>query len=588
MSTSAVATSVDYDSPAVRRGRLWLFVIAAACFILCQFTRSVTGVLGPTLRTEIGLSAEQLGTVTGAFFWGIALMQIPSGILFDRYGPRLTVALTLFVGVAGGLLFAFGTSFEELTAGMFVLGLGTSAVFMGAIVLIARWWPPKRFATLSATMMSLGYVGNLSATEPFVWIMGWIGWRWGFSAAVLGLLVSAALMLLVVRDAPAGSAWTRREPESLMSVIRGLGEIFRHPAMPGLIGAALIGYSTNFAIRGLWLGLYMIDIHGLGTPATGRLLFAMAALGTIGIFLAGASGLTATGGAVLRRHQPRLHDHARLVVGHPDRGVDRGAAGLRPVLELLPGHHRARPVAVRRSTARPVAHLHQCLGVRRCRHHPAGERLHHGILRSRRGHLGGAARARLSGAVHLSRRGGAGWRRCLRSLCKVSTFMTASPSSAPSASAHPDFQHFSKDLVHDSEILAALRANPPEVLKTLNGELLDIDSARGYARFRFEVVPAFCHSQGRICQGGFLTGMVDTAMANAAIAKGKLGVAVPTLELKISFFEAMGPGIVYAEGRVMRWGGSVGFLDGDLKDEKGRLIVHSTSTIKIVRPKTKG
>jgi acyl-CoA thioesterase len=165
--------------------------------------------------------------------------------------------------------------------------------------------------------------------------------------------------------------------------------------------------------------------------------------------------------------------------------------------------------------------------------------------------------------------------------------MTAAPSSAHSASAHPDFQHFSKDLVHDSEILAALRSNPPEVLKTLNGELLDIDSARGYARFRFEIVPAFCHSQGRICQGGFLTGMVDTAMANAAIVKGKLGIAVPTLELKISFFEAMGPGIVYAEGRVMRWGGSVGFLDGDLKDEKGRLIVHSTSTIKIVRPKAK-
>jgi MFS family permease len=287
VSTSATVPSVDYDSPAVRRGRVWLFAIAAACFILCQFTRSVTGVLGPTLRTEIGLSAEQLGTVTGAFFWGIALMQIPSGVLFDRYGPRLTVALTLFLGVVGGMLFAFGKSFEELTAGMFVLGLGTSAVFMGAIVLIARWWPPKRFATLSATMMSLGYIGNLSATEPFVWIMGWIGWRWGFSVAIFGILVSAVLMLLVVRDAPPGSDWTKREPEPLLSVIRGLGEIFRHPAMPGLIGAALIGYSTNFAIRGLWLGLYMVDIHGLGTSVTGRLLFAMAALGTIGIFLAG-------------------------------------------------------------------------------------------------------------------------------------------------------------------------------------------------------------------------------------------------------------------------------------------------------------
>ena len=137
----------------------------------------------------------------------------------------------------------------------------------------------------------------------------------------------------------------------------------------------------------------------------------------------------------------------------------------------------------------------------------------------------------------------------------------------------------------DTDLLRLLRANPPDAVKTLNGELIDIDSARGTCRFRFEVVPAFCHSSGRICQGGFLTGMVDTAMANAAIAKGKLAVAVPTLELKISFFEAMGPGIVFAEGRVMRWGGSVGFLDGDLKDEKGRLIVHATSTIKIVRPK---
>ena len=152
-------------------------------------------------------------------------------------------------------------------------------------------------------------------------------------------------------------------------------------------------------------------------------------------------------------------------------------------------------------------------------------------------------------------------------------------------SAHPDFSRIDGQSMNDTDLLALMRANPPEPVKTLNGELIEIDSARGTCRFRFEVVPAFCHSDGRICQGGFLTGMVDTAMANAAIVKGNLAVAVPTLELKISFFEAMGPGIVFAEGRVMRWGGSVGFLDGDLRDEKGRLIVHATSTIKIVRPK---
>jgi acyl-CoA thioesterase len=115
--------------------------------------------------------------------------------------------------------------------------------------------------------------------------------------------------------------------------------------------------------------------------------------------------------------------------------------------------------------------------------------------------------------------------------------------------------------------------------------MLDVDSERGIARCRFEIVPAFCHTEGRICQGGFLTGMIDSAMANAAIVKGKFAVAVPTLELKISFFEAAGPGFVIAEGRVMRWGGSVGFLDGELRDDKGRLVAHATSTIKIVRKK---
>ena len=121
----------------------------------------------------------------------------------------------------------------------------------------------------------------------------------------------------------------------------------------------------------------------------------------------------------------------------------------------------------------------------------------------------------------------------------------------------------------------------------MNAHLLHLDSEEGICRIRFEIVPAFCHSGGRICQGGFLTGMVDSAMAHAALARSKFQCAVPTLELKMSFLEAAGPGIVTAEGRVMRWGGSVGFLDGDIRDEAGRVLVHATSTIKIVRPKKK-
>jgi acyl-CoA thioesterase len=152
-------------------------------------------------------------------------------------------------------------------------------------------------------------------------------------------------------------------------------------------------------------------------------------------------------------------------------------------------------------------------------------------------------------------------------------------------STHPDFVGVDVASLSDAEALGHLKANAAEPTRLLNGEILELDSERGLCRYRFEIVPAFCHSQGKICQGGFLTGMIDVAMANDAMARSKFACAVPTLEMKMSFLEAAGPGSVIAEGRVLRWGGSVGFLDGDIKDDKGRLIVHATSTVKIVRPR---
>jgi acyl-CoA thioesterase len=151
------------------------------------------------------------------------------------------------------------------------------------------------------------------------------------------------------------------------------------------------------------------------------------------------------------------------------------------------------------------------------------------------------------------------------------------------SSANLEPAHVDAESVTDTDLLKFLEASPGEALKTLNGEILNINSPIGIAQLRFEVLPAFCHSQGKICQGGFLTSMADAAMAMAATAKGRLSIAVVTLDIKVSFFEAMGPGVVFAKGSVKRWGKSIGFLEGELKDDMGRLILHSTSTIKIAR-----
>jgi uncharacterized protein (TIGR00369 family) len=133
-----------------------------------------------------------------------------------------------------------------------------------------------------------------------------------------------------------------------------------------------------------------------------------------------------------------------------------------------------------------------------------------------------------------------------------------------------------------SEALEILRGRRQPALDALgNGELLEVDPEHGRVKFKFTARPEFCHS-GDIVQGGFLTGMVDTAMAHAAIARAHFTMAVPTLELKVSFFEPGHPGVLFAEGWVVRWGRSTAFLEGSLTNDQGSLIVKASSTIRLI------
>jgi acyl-coenzyme A thioesterase PaaI-like protein len=79
--------------------------------------------------------------------------------------------------------------------------------------------------------------------------------------------------------------------------------------------------------------------------------------------------------------------------------------------------------------------------------------------------------------------------------------------------------------------------------------------------------------------------MIDIAMAHAAIAKGRLRARGADARTQDQLPRAGRARHGDCEGRVLRWGGSVGFLDGDLRDGGGRLIIHATCTVKIVRPK---
>lgn len=239
-------------------------VFAAGCslFLMSMFFRTSAAVISPQLAAEFGLDSAGLGRLSGAFFYAFAACQIPVGLALDRIGPRITVAILSAVGMIGALVFAFAHSADMALVGRVVLGVGMSGNLMGPMALLAAWFPPNRFATLSGTIVSIGTAGILLSGTPLALLADWLGWRYSF---VIMAALNAMLGLtfwLVVRDRPEGAQAPAR-PKG--NPLKGLGQVLSMPSYWMLSFASFMRYGTYMAVQGLWLAPLMM--YGLGHDA---------------------------------------------------------------------------------------------------------------------------------------------------------------------------------------------------------------------------------------------------------------------------------------------------------------------------------
>jgi acyl-CoA thioesterase len=110
-----------------------------------------------------------------------------------------------------------------------------------------------------------------------------------------------------------------------------------------------------------------------------------------------------------------------------------------------------------------------------------------------------------------------------------------------------------------------------------------VDAEAGRVVIEYRAALRMCHSGG-VVQGGFVAGWLDAAMARAAIAGASAGgeMTPMTLELKVSYFAPVGPGLVVAEGWVERRGRSTCFLEGRLLNGAGEVLAKASSTARLM------
>lgn len=261
--------------------RAWLiWLIAVAVYALAVFHRTSFGVVGLQAGERFGVGPAALGVFTVLQLAVYAAMQIPTGLLVDRFGPRRVLAFATAVMGAGQILFAFADSYPLGLLARAVLGLGDALTFVSMLRVVAAHFTGRRYAVLTTLSAALGMAGNLAATVPLTLVLGGLGWTPTFLFAGLLTLGFTVLVLARVRDAPKGAPEPERTPLVRGQISAQLRGVWR---VPGTRLAFWLHFSTMFAptmLGWMWGQPYLVRAQGL-SPELASTLLGVLVLGAI-------------------------------------------------------------------------------------------------------------------------------------------------------------------------------------------------------------------------------------------------------------------------------------------------------------------
>ena len=157
-----------------------IFCIFAFGFLLSNLVRSITATLTPVLTYEFDLTAGNLGLLAGGYFIGFSIMQVPIGLLLDKFGPKKVVGYFLIIALVGTISFALAKSFSGLLVSRIFIGIGVSACMMGPLTGYRVWFAEKYQQRANSWMLMVANIGFVSSTLPVQILLPYIGWRWIF------------------------------------------------------------------------------------------------------------------------------------------------------------------------------------------------------------------------------------------------------------------------------------------------------------------------------------------------------------------------------------------------------------------------
>ena len=229
-----------------------IVLILAGVYFISQFLRSALGISILEISQDFNLNYEQIGRLGGVFFLSFALMQIPLGILLDRFNPLKIIFYMVIVIYLGTIILSFSNSFEVAFYARTLQGIGCSVCLMGPLVYLAKTSSSKSFSKLSGVIMGLGGLGSLFAFSPFYKINLLLGWKDSFLAFSFLILIVLIIMIFLLKDSKVESVFNDNRND-LKSFIR----IFTNKNFLYILPMSIFGYASFAFLLTLWGSNYL-------------------------------------------------------------------------------------------------------------------------------------------------------------------------------------------------------------------------------------------------------------------------------------------------------------------------------------------
>lgn len=212
MNEANVGHSLDRQSLSVRLKPWLVWGLAALYFFSDYFARVSPGVMSRYLQQAFSTSAAGLGALSASFYYPYVLMQIPVGIIVDRFSVRWILVVMSLLTAVGCSVFGLAGSLMVASLGRALIGFSAAFAFVSALRLAATWFPPQKLGLLAGMTQALGMLGAAVGEAPVSSLVASIGWRHTMLVMAFEFIVLAGFIYQFVQDAPKGGKFGVKTP----------------------------------------------------------------------------------------------------------------------------------------------------------------------------------------------------------------------------------------------------------------------------------------------------------------------------------------------------------------------------------------